>query len=147
MIDKKKMIIGNFVLCFLAILFLGLGWNWFLKFNECNQSHNNIDRLIDNQDNLLFIYGFFAEKSLTEDRQKDLRKIIEVKEPLITTNIEHFKKKCRSGFRKNNLAFILKSYQTYLLTKQSLFKENQRKGLKWVSDNFPVDPKVFKVED
>ena len=45
---------------------------------------------MDNQDNLLLTYGLFAEHSLTEDKQKGFKKMIDLREPLIRANMEHF---------------------------------------------------------
>ena len=102
---------------------------------------------MDNQDNLLYNYGFFAEQSLTEDRQADFRKLIDAKEPSIKTRIENFKESCISSLRKGQLNSMLKSYELYLIAKQSLFKESQQRGFNWIRDNIPIDPDFYKPKD
>ena len=102
---------------------------------------------MNNQDNLLYTYGFFGEKILTEYKQIDFRKLIDAKEPTIRTSIENFKESCRSRSRQSELSFFLKNYETYLVTKQTLFKESQRTGSNWIRDNVPIDPAIYKPTD
>ncbi len=139
MTDKQK--IAGLSFGIVAIAALGFGWNFFLKFNTCNQTGNEIVRLMDNQDDLLYTYGFFAD-SLTEDRQLSFRKLIETKEPLIKARVECFQKACRTDFRKYELSGFLKGYELYLLTKQTLFKESQFSGIQWIRDHFPFEPRL-----
>ena len=144
MTDKQKIAGLGFGLA--VITAVGFGWNWFLKFNDCNQSRSDIVRLMDNQDDLLYTYGFFAEHSLTEDRQLSLRKLIETKEPLIKARVESFQKACRTASRKHELSGFLKGYELYLLTKQTLFKESQFSGIQWVREHFPFEPRLESMD-
>ena len=139
MTDKNKLIIGGFLILFTAIGAGGFGWNYFLKFNRCNQSHYDISRLMDDQDNLLFTYSLFGDHSLTENKQTDFRKLVDMREPLIKAHVEHFKKHCQTGFRKKELIAILKNYETYTFTKEFLFKQSEYHNNKWIREHYPYE--------
>ncbi len=145
MTEKQKIAGAIFGIAIIASV--GFGWKHFLSANACDHYGNEIKRLLDDQDNLLFTYGFFAEHTLTEDRQKDFKRLIEVKEPLVRVTVEHFSKTCRSSLRKSELIAFLKTYEIYLVTKQAFFKQSQRSGFDWIRDTFPFDPKIYKNID
>ena len=132
---------------FIMLLFAGgIGWQAFLNSHDCDYYHSDISRLIDNQDILLLSYGLFAGHSLTKEKQKSFREIIELKEPLIKSKIDNFQKICRSGFRETQLITMFKSFEMYLTTKQSMFNENQWTGFNWIRKNVPVDPSIYDIE-
>ena len=137
MTDKNKLIIGSFLILFTIIGSAGFGWDHFLKSNACDQTRSEINRLMDNQDNLLLTYGLFAEHSLTEDKKLGFQKLIDMREPLLRVNIEHFKEKCRSKQRKQELIGFLKGYDIYILTKKNLLKENEYQNTKWIREHYP----------
>ena len=70
-----------------------------------------------------------------------------LKEAPLKVSIGSFKKTCQSKIRKDELNFSLRGYETYLITKPSLFKESQRTSLNWIRDRVYTDPAVFKVTD
>ena len=129
------------------IVSMGFGMNRLFVYNDCNHSLGNIENTINNQENLLFIYNLFSDQSLAEKKQKAFKKLIELKEAPLKLSIENFKNTCQSKLRKNELNFVLKGYETYLITKQSLFQESQRTSLNWIRDRFYIDPDYFKVTD
>ena len=136
---QKKLTLGVFLLIFTAIGAGGFGWNWFLMFNDCNQTKHEINRLMDNQDNLLLTYGLFAEHSLTEDKKLGFQKLIDMREPLLRVNIEHFKETCRSNMRTQELIGFLKGYDIYILTKKNLLKDNEYHNNKWIREHYPYE--------
>ena len=139
----------RFVSLFLFILLIcsgGLGWNLFLKSNDCNHFNYDIKRLMDNQSNLLLTYGLFAEHSLTKDAQKSFKKMIDLKEPLIRSKIESFQKMCRSRLRTTQVKTLFKSFEMYVVTKQKVFKESQWVSLNWLRKNIPVDPSAYDID-
>lgn len=146
MTDKNKLIIGSFLILFTLIGAGGFGWNWFLNFNDCNNMSNEINRLTDIQGNLLFTYGLFAEKELSDKQKEGLRKYIDLKEPMSKSFIEDFSKKCQSDFQKVKLTYILKGYELYLMTKQGLFNESQSLEFLWIRKNFPFEL-TYREED
>ena len=94
---------------------------------------------MDNQDNLLLTYGLFAEHSLTEDKKIGFQKLIDMREPLLRVNIEHFKEKCQSNSNKRELIGFLKGYDIYILTKKNLLKENEYQNTKWIREHYPYE--------
>ena len=135
MTDKNKLIFGVFFICFTAIGAGGFGWKWFLNSNSCDQAHNELNRLMDNQDNFLLIYGLFAEHSLTEDQQKGFQKMVDLREPLIRVNLKHFKENC--PYRKTDILAVFKFFEVYLVTKKALYKDTQSGNYKWLRENHP----------
>ena len=135
MTDKNKLILGAFLILFTAIGAGGFGWKWFLKSDICNQTHNEINLLMNNQDNLLLIYGLFAEHSLTEKQQDDFQRVVDLREPLIRANLEYFKEKC--PYRKQEVLAVFKFFEVYLITKKAFFKDSQSGNYKWLRDNHP----------
>ena len=139
MTDKKKLIIGGFLILFTVIGASGFGWNYFLISNECNQARLEINRIMDNQDNLLMTYGLFSEHSLTEDKQLAFHKLIDIKEPLLRVNIEHFKETCKSKNRERELIGFLKGFEIYIISKQHILKENEYQNNKWLREQYPYE--------
>lgn len=143
--SEKQKIAG--VICGIALIAsMGFGWQFFLRANACSHYSNKIKQLMNDQDNLLFTFGFFAEHTLTEDRQNDFKKLIEVKEPLIKGTVEHFAKTCYSAVRKSDLITFLKGYEIYLITKQTFFKESQRSSFEWIRETFPYEPMNLDID-
>ena len=136
---KNKLTLGIFLLLFIAIGAGGFGWNWFLGYDLCNKTSYEIRRVMDNQDNLLLTYGLFAEHSLTEDKKLGFQKLIDMREPLLRANIEHFKDKCHSKLRTKELIGFLKGYDIYILTKKNLLKENEYQNTKWIREHYPYE--------
>ena len=136
---KNKLIFSFFLIIFTAIGAGGFGWNWFLMFNECNQARHEINRLMDNQDNLLLTYGLFAEHSLTEDKKLGFQKLIDMREPLLRANVEHFKEHCHSKSNQRELIGFLKGYDIYILSKKNLLKENEYQNTKWIREHYPYE--------
>ena len=139
MTDKNKLIIGGFLILFVAIGAAGWAWQWNLNFNNCNEISDEINRLSDNQHNLLFTYGLFSEKNLNDKKKAGFRKYIDLRELMSKAFIEDFSKNCRSKFHKTKLSYILKQYELYLMTKQGLFKESQNLQFLWLRKNFPYE--------
>ena len=94
---------------------------------------------MDNQDNLLMTYGFFADHNLTKDKQIAFQKLVDMKEPLIRASVENFKQNCQTGFRKQELIGFLKSYEIYTFTKERLFKQNEYHNNKWIREHYPYE--------
>ena len=135
MTDKSKLILGGFFILFTAIGAGGFGWQWFLKSHRCDNSHNEINRLMDNQDNLLLTYGLFAEHNLTKNQKEGFRKMIDLREPLIRVNLEFFKEDCK--YRKADILAVFKFFEVYLVTKKALYKDTQSGNYKWLRENHP----------
>lgn len=143
MTEKQK--IAGVIIGIALIASVGFGWQFFLRSNACDHYSNLIKQYMNAQDNLLFTFGFFAEH-LTEDRQNDFKKLIEVKEPLIKGTVEHFAKTCDSAVRKSDLITFLKGYEIYLITKQTFFKESQRSSFEWIRETFPYEPMNLDID-
>ena len=135
MTDKNKLIFGVFFILFTAIGAGGVGWKWFLNSNSCDHFSNNIKRLMDNQDNLLLIYGLFAEHSLTKNKQTNFKQMIDLREPLIRANMEHFKENCK--YRKKEILATFNFFEIYLVTKKALYKDTQSGNYNWLRQNHP----------
>ena len=134
----KKQTLVSLFLVFIAITSFSLAWKWFLKFNECNLRSETTQRLMDNQEYILFTLRIIKDRTLKKDRQKTFEKYINLKEGMIKGYIEHFAESCRSKINRDRLMTILKSFELYLVTKQSLFKKNQ--DFKWLRGLTPFDP-------
>ena len=137
--DKNKLIIGGFLILFMAIGAAGFAWKWSLAFNNCNIIESEIARLSDNRHTLLLIYRLFSEKNLNNKQKSVFRKYIDLNEPALKTYIEDHKNKCRAKIHKSKLTHILKEYELYLMTKQGLFKESQQREFLWIRKNFPYE--------
>ena len=135
MTDKKRLIIGSFLILFTAIGASGFGWNYFLNSNTCTHARHEINRIMDNQDDLLMTYGLFAKDSLSEDKQLAFHKLIDIKEPLLRVHIEHFKDKCQS--REKELLGFLKGFEIYIVSKQQILKQNEYQNNKWLKEQYP----------
>lgn len=144
---KNKYKIAGLLFGLSVIASMGFGMNRLIAYNDCNHILSNIKNTINNQENLLFMYNLFSDQNLTEKKQKAFKKLIELKEAPLKVSIESFKKSCQSKIRKDELNFSLRGYETYLIAKQSLFKESQRTSLNWIRDRVYTDPAVFKVTD
>ena len=134
----KKQTLVSLLFVFMAITSFGLVWNWFLKFNECNLRSETTQRLMDNQEDILFTFRIIKDRTLKEDSQKTFEKYINLKEIMIKGYIEHFAESCQSRLNRNRLITILKSFELYLVAKQSLFKENQ--NFNWLRGLIPFEP-------
>ena len=57
----KKQIIVFLLGWIFTIAVFGLGFNWFMKFNMCNQDYSEISSLVDKQDQWIYSYFVFSE--------------------------------------------------------------------------------------
>ena len=130
-----------FALGFLILIIgaAGFAWNGFLMSNQCNYFHAKIERLMDDQSDTLITYAFFAHPNLTAERKQAFEMIIDSREIPIKKRIEHFKEICRSGTQKIQLKTLLHAFNMYAVTKQAIFKADQRSISRWIQETYPAE--------
>ena len=129
---KEKLIIGSFLILFVAIGAFGVVWNKVLEWDQCDQLEIKITHLGNRTDDLLFSYGLYREITKNPNRLAAFRKYIELKEPLAKTMIERYAKQCRAGYQKQILLIMLQNHALYLRTKGLLFEESQAAKMHWL---------------
>ena len=137
MTDKTKLIIGSFLILFVAIGAGGFAWDRFLKMNECDQLSGQITLLGNRIDDLFFNYGVYREINPNDNRRETFKKYIELKEPLAKNMIERYAEMCRTGYQKHVLMMMLGNYSLYLRTKTLLFEESQAAEMLWLQGVSP----------
>ena len=65
--------------------------------------------------------------------------IIVSKEVPIRSRIEDFKGRCHTKLRKMQLRTMLTGFHWYFITKQAVFKEDQRSSFRWIQKNYPYE--------
>lgn len=137
MSDKHKLIIGGFLILFVAIGAGGFVWDRFLKMNQCDDMERRITHLGNRTDDLIFNYGLYREITKNPNRLAAFRKYIELKEPLAKKMIEDYAKQCRTGYQKQILLLMLQNHALYLRTKGLLFEESQAAEMLWLQGVSP----------
>ena len=137
MTDKTKMIVGIFLIIFVAIGAGGLAWDRNLKMDQCDETERRITHLGNRIDDLFFGYGMYREINPNNQRRETFKKYIELKEPLAKKMIEDYAKACRSGYQKKILLIMLSQYSLYLRTKTLLFEESQAAEMLWLQGVSP----------
>ena len=137
MTDKHKLIIGSFLILFVAIGAGGFAWDRTLKMDQCDEMERRITHLGNRLDDLFFNYGVYREISPDNKRRDAFKKYIELKEPLAKKMIEDYAKTCRTGYQKQILLIMLQNHALYLRTKALLFEESQAGEMLWLQGVSP----------
>ena len=137
MTDKTKLIIGGFLILFVAICAAGFGWDRALMIDQCDRLEGRITHLGNRTDDLLFSYGLYREITKKPNRLAAFRKYIELKEPLAKKMIENYAKMCRTDYQKQILLIMLQNHALYLRTKALLFEESQASEMLWLQGVSP----------
>ena len=134
---QTKLIIGGFLILFMAIGAAGFEWDRALMIEQCDRLEARITHLGNRTDDLLFSYGLYQEITENENRLASFRKYIELKEPLAKTMIEKYAKMCNTGYQKQILIMMLQNHALYLRTKALLFEESQASEMLWLQGVSP----------
>ena len=126
---KKQMItlIGCWIL---TVALFGVGWEWYLRFNECNAMATKIDNLTERQDQWLFTYVYLSSFGLKAEKKNELKQIINMNEPSIKILIEFFAEDCKSKSNMIKLSGMISGFERYLMVKGFLFVK--REDFTWI---------------
>ena len=128
---KTRLIAGNFLIVFVLIGAFAVGWDWFLKRQDCSDMLAGITRQGNHQESLVFSYFLIKDQIETENQEK-FKRFIEIKEPLFKKSVEIYSQKCRSVADRPPLFHALKNFEYYLVSKQMAFGEQQPENYSWL---------------
>ena len=140
MTTERRLIIGTFVSLYFFVFVSWAGWQVFYSFNDCETQARDIERITDDQQDLVFSLWIFGD-GIKDNKKAGLKHYLEKAEPRIQQAIEFYGENCQRAAHKASLSFMLKGYELYLMTKQNVYKTSEASGFDWIRKTLPIDPR------
>ena len=138
MTSERKLIFGTIGLLYVFVAATWAGWKVFYKFHDCRDQARSIEMVADDKSSLIFSVWIFGD-SLPANKKAAVKFYLGKGEPRWQKAIERYAEKCRDKPAKTKLAFMLKGYELYLITKQNIYKDTEAPGLDWIKKTMPID--------
>ena len=138
MTAERRLIIGTFVSLYFFVFFSWVGWESFHKFDDCKDQARDIERIADDQQDMVFSIWIFGD-GIKDNKKAGVKHYLEKSEPRVQNAIERYAKDCQGKAAKNRLRIMLKGYELYLLTKQGVYKDSEAAGFDWIRKTLPLD--------
>ena len=136
--SERKLIFGTIGLLYVFVVATWAGWKSFLRFNDCQDQARSIEMTADDQSDLVFSVWIFGD-SMPANKKAGVKHYLGKGEPRWQKAIERYAEKCRDKLSQTKLAFMLRGYELYLMTKQNVYKTTEAAGLDWIKKNMPID--------
>ena len=140
MTTERRLIIGTFVSLYLFVFATWAGWKVFYNFESCATQARYIERIADDQQDLVFSVWIFGD-GIKDNKKAGVKHYLEKAEPRIQKAIERYAGDCQSKMQKNRLRVMLRGYELYLMTKQNVYKDSEAAGFDWIRKTLPLDPR------
>ena len=137
---ERRLIIGTFVSLYLFVFATWAGWKVFYSFNDCQTLARDIERLADDQQDLVFSIWIFGD-GIKDNKKAGVKHYLEKSEPRVQQAIERYAGDCQGKAQKNRLRIMLKGYSLYLQTKQAVYEDSEAAGFDWIRKTLPLDPR------
>ncbi len=138
MSSERKLIIGAFALLYVFVAATWAGWKVFYKFHDCQDQARDIERSADDTSNLIFSVWIFGG-SMPANKKAAAKFYLGKAEPSWQKAIERYAADCRDRAAQTKLAFMLRGYELYLVTKQAVYDDSEAAGLDWIRKTMPID--------
>ena len=138
MTSERKLIWGNFIFFSFLVASTWAGWTVFHKFHSCQDQARSIESISDDKTNLIFSVWIFGD-SMPANKKAAVKFYLGKAEPRWQKAIEYYAETCRDKPAQTKLAFMLRGFELYLITKQNVYKTTEAAGMDWVKKNMPID--------